>query len=422
MQRTFLTNKSRIGCLFSSLLINTFLFLGLVQSAFGQTFEDFERAKDLDEKVKFGYFLGSYYVTKDLDSLKIVGERLLEQSKESRNYKAKNYSYQILGAYYIRTSNVYLGMKYLRDSRNYFAETEDLNMVTELSNQIGNGYQYMGKYDMAMKWYRESLLYGYSSSNLKTQNIARVNLAVACAEQRDYNLAIQMAQQYTDWAYEIKSETAIANAYAAMGKICLKQENLEAAIQNFELSMAYARKSSSTAQLAHGCTNTGIVKFLKDQKEASLFYFKRALILHKKVKTLNSILDAYLNLGGAYFELNDYENARKQYQIGLDLAIESEKYNNQVEFYNALIELGYAARFETKDLKSLRDLAEKKHESFISKTNKIDELLNADLIKKRPDSVILTNKSKHYNDKLVLPLFLVFVIVILGQWYKGHLI
>ncbi len=422
MQRTFLTNKSRIGCLFSSFLITTFLFLALVQSALGQTFEDFERAKDLDEKSIVGFKLGLKYMTNDLDSLKILGNILINESTKSNSPQGKAYAKFLIGSYFIKTDLVLKGMYYLRDSRNYFAETEDLNMVTELSNQIGNGYQYMGKYDMAMKWYRESLLYGYSSSNLKTQNIARVNLALACAEQRDFNLAIQMAQQYTDWAYEIKSETAIANAYAAMGKICLKQENLEAAIQNFELSMAYARKSSSTAQLAHGYTNTGIVKFLKDQKEASLFYFKRALNLHKKVKTLNSILDAYLNLGGAYFELNDYENARKQYQIGLDLAIESEKYNNQVEFYNALIELGYAARFETKDLKSLRDLAEKKHEAFILKTNKIDELLNADLIKKRPDSVILTNKSKHYNDKLVLPLFLVFVIVILGQWYKGHLI
>lgn len=400
-------------------LLFVFIFYGTVLC---QSFEDFQQTDDLEEKILIAYFLGAVYGAKDIDSLKIVGDLLIIQAKLDNSVKAKNYANQLLGTYYTKVGEVYKGLNYLRDSRNYFAEIKDLNMVTDLSNRIGVGYQSMGKFEKAVQWYHESLLYGFSSSDDKNRNLAKINLALAYAELGEFKTAERLATEFRDWAYEIKSKTAIANSYACIGKICMMERYHDIAIGNFELSMSYARKSTSITQLAHGYTNIGIVKFLEGNKDECVPYFKNALRLHLKVKTLNFILDAYLNLGGAYFEIRDLENAKVNYQKGLDLALKNNKYDSQVEFLNALIEMNELERRDSNELKVERDKADAQHKAFLARVTKIDQLLDGDLKKKRPDNLILSNRTKEFSDSIVVPLFIFFVVVILGQLFLKKLV
>jgi len=355
--------------------INIFSF-----SSFSQEFEDFRSTNKLDKKITIAEALAYHYVKDNLDSLLLLGHELLKHSNHNKNELGVFSAKRIIGTYKIRTSQIEDGLNLLRSSKNYFLANGNFTSATEVCNEIGNGYQYSGKIDEAIKWYQESIKYGKIAPDENIKNIALINLAQAFILKSDFEKAESAALQYCEWVLSTQAIDATSNAYAVLGNIELKTNNFDEAITYFQYSANFAHKSGSKTQLAHAYTNLGISSFYTGEKEKSVYYFIQALDLNKSIQNVKSICDSYLNLGGVYFELSENENANKFYYEGLDVARNAKIYSSQIELLEAIIELRNEEKKSTFQLESELKLAVDLQNNHVTARNKVDRELEKDLV------------------------------------------
>lgn len=391
------------------------MVVGFNSFIFSQTFDDFTATKEIEEKIAITEKLATHYSKGDLDSLKIISYQLLVASNKVNSKSGIFHARKHLGNYYIRTSKWSEGLEVLRLTKNYFLEIEDYASVTEICNEIGNGYQYSGKVDTAIKWYKESLKYGKLSPDDNLKYIAKINLAQAYMLKKDYDKAIKTAFEYRDWVLSIGSADAVANAYAVLGKMALEQGKFNDAISYFEHSEKFALKSDSKSQQAHAYTNIGISKFYQGKEIESVEYFEKALAIHKIIKNVASICDGYLNVGGIYFELKDYDKAEQFYNDGYQFAVENTRYSSQLEFTNALIELKTLLNQDTAELLKQKSNIEELQQIFMSTPSEVDMALADELSKSETINGVKNSNSKWLFYSGVLIIFIVFITLVLRK-------
>ena len=348
-------------------------------AGFSQNFEDYKNAETLNEKNSISEKLAAEYLEGNLDSLRILGYDLLSYSNANFSKEGIHYAKKQLGAYLIRTANELKGLELLRTAKNYFLEVQDYTNVTELCVEIGIGYHYSKKPDEAIKWYKQSLKYGALSPDPDFKNAGLINLAQAYLEKGNYELANENALLYRDWVLSLGKYQSVANAYAVLGKIALAQEDFDKAVSYFEINENFALKSGSKALRAHALTNIGISKFYLGETHECLDYFEKALQLRLEVKNISFICDAYLNLGGMHFELGDLEKAEENYQEGLKIAVEFDKFSNQLEMLVAIIEVKNAQNKPVVELEKEYDRVKELYSKKLVEKNAVDVKLEKEL-------------------------------------------
>lgn len=351
--------------------------------SFTQNFEDFQNAKTMDKKITITEALAYDYVKDNLDSLLLLGHELLIESNKQKDELGIFSARRIIGTYKIRTSEIDAGLELLRSSKNFFLGKENFTAVTEVCNEIGNAYQYSGKIDDAIKWYKESLKYGRIASDDNMKNIALVNLAQAYIIKSDFEKAETAALEYRDWVLAIGAIDAISNSYAVLGNIELQSENFANAISYFQHCEKFARKSGSKTQLAHAYTNLGISAFYLGENEKCVDYFIQALELNKAIQNVKPICDSYLNLGGVYFEMSDFSKAELYYLEGLEVAKTGKIYASQIEFLEALMELKNEEGKPTKEFSDELKKAVEEQNKHVTSQNKVDRELEEDLLESK---------------------------------------
>lgn len=361
--------------------VSTLLLLfSTVFISYGQTFKQFIESDDIDTKCGIAQELALEYVVSDLDSLRMLGESLLKFSNKLHSKKGINMSYYLIGNYLTRTAKEKEGMGLLRQAKNYYLSIENYSLVTSVLNEIGNAYQYLGKYEEACKWYKQSLKYGEFSSDEYAMNAAQINLAQAYNHLEKYEEAKEQAEQYRDWVLKLGSLKSSSNAFAVLGSIELNQGKNKQAIYYFEQCYKFAVRAGDNSGQGHAYTNIGIAKYLEGNMDESERYFKEALEFRKSVRNVAMTCDAYLNYGGILYERGNNEGAIENYEAGLNLARNHKKYTNEIEFLEALKEL--YADFDPKKIEGFNhdiEVAQKLQTYFDQDQQKIDEVLASEL-------------------------------------------
>lgn len=349
-----------------------------VLNSYGQTYSQFLKSSNINEKCGIADKLSMRYENTDIDSLKILGEDLLHFSTHIQNKKGVYASYIFLGRYLSKSAKEKEGIERLRKAKNYFLSIEDYNRTTELYNDIGNAYQYAGKDEEACKWYERSLSYGELATDGYITQIARINLAQAQNNLGKYKEATQNAELYRDWSLKLGIAKSVTNSFAVLGSIELNQKNYKQACYYFEQSYKFAVRTDDYSSMGNAYTNLGIVKFLEEDFDTSEKYFGIAIEFRNKIKNVPQICDAYLNYGGILFERGKHDLAIKNYLLGYETAEKYKKYENGLELLYALQEV-----YTIHDIEKLEEINKKisldseKLEKFKLNFKDIDtELLN----------------------------------------------
>lgn len=364
---------------FKCLLLVFISFCLSSKKSYSQTYSTFHDAKTIEAKIQIGDQISDYYSKTDLDTLQMIGTELLLLANKKQHIRGINYARLFIGMCYTRSEKITDGLRLLRLSKNYFMELEDFSMVSAVTAEIGIGYQNSGKLKDAYNWYHESLKYADISEDPIVKYITLLNIAKIHIEQREYDKAKSAAIIYKDWAITNNMFEKITNAYAVLGTIYLSEENYPDAIEYFELSELFAKKTKSDALKAHAINNIAIAKFIQGDQDESLELFKTALEMRIKVKNPHYICDAYLNLGGIYFEMGQTNNAIQTYTIGRDIAHAKKLFQNEIDLIKALIEANNERKTSTIELKKELREAEEQLEISKKKRTKNDLQLNKEL-------------------------------------------
>ncbi len=353
-------------------LIQFLVVLFVNTNTLAQDFQSYLKANTIEKKCEIADFIAVDFEFNNLDSLRMLAQDLLRCSYQEKSEKGKNLAFFILGKYFIRVAKEREGIEFINKSKNYYFKNDDYNKITEIYNEIGNAYQYLGQHEEACKWYDFSLKYGKKASDDYISNIASVNLAQAYSKLGNYELAKQHAEQYKDWVLKLGKFKSIANAFSVLGIIELNQESFKQASYYFEQSYEFAKRTNSYAGMGDAYTNLAIIQYYLNDLDSSKTLFKMALDFRKKVKNISKICDAYLNYGGILFELEDYTQAESMYNEGLRLAQKQKSILSELELNQALLEL-----YKTYDL-----------EKFEKVNIRIDSLTKKEkVVKKENDSI-----------------------------------
>lgn len=368
------------------------------------------------------------YLRNDLDSLKIDATYIYTLGINADNMFAVNVGKRSIGSYLIRTGQQEEGIKYLKEANNYFENKRNYILQTEILNEIGNGYLFLGKPIEAEKFYIKSLKCGQKSPDPTSSFLAEVNLAQAYINLGNLEKATAILQHYKKQTLKLKKNESVSNAYALLGTVEQKKGNVELAKEFYEKSADYGFKSNSYAQIAHAYNNMAIVYF-QDNKQESLNYFTKALELRLKTKNVRFISESYFNLGGYYHELRNYEKALSYYSICEKYCIENNLVKEQLDVVYSMMELDKLQANYEKALEKMEEYIDLQEKYFSelskSKTNDIElietfEKLETQNKSKLQEAKLLSLLDKqNYHTKLIYTVFgFCIVLLILLVVYK----
>lgn len=370
----------------------------------------YDRASSPEEKCKAFDDLANYYMRNNLDSVRVISMDMLLYADEKKNDYAFNVARKNLGSYFIRSGKEIQGIAELNKAKSFFVQKENYDFVTEIFNEIGNGYQYQGKNEIALLNYQKSLKIGEQANDEFIRKIGLINQAQAFLNLNKLDSAMISAQLYRDWTLQLNRVESTANAYAVIGKIEEARGDLNEAIVNYRQSEVFARKIDSKIQQSHAYTNLAIALFLQGKEEESLQYFELALELRKKVSNIVLLCDAYLNMGEIHAELKNDELALKNYMEGLQIAKHSDKLKNQIEFLDALINF-YNLKGDVQEIEQLTIEKKKAEEALLDKENlsyQLDEIVLNEL--RMDESKYKTSGQKKLSWGFYLGALIIFIV------------
>jgi tetratricopeptide (TPR) repeat protein len=276
-------------------------FYGLGNNAYYKTFT---AETDPDKKAEVALELWNYFLSNDLDSLKIIGTELLHDAKQSQHFYGEAVAYRIIGDYEIWNGGHEAGRKHLKIAARYFLKRENYLLYSECLASFGNSLFMEGDLDDAEAAYLNALDAGKKSGDQSAWFAAELNLAKLYASQNDTARALELGIHYKNEALRLSRFEAVSNAYGFLYNITISDSILRA--EYLEKSIRFAKKCNSLNQLSHVLNNAAIDRFYRSKTDSARILFTESLMLRKKANNHRLISEGYLNLAQLYFELNDF--------------------------------------------------------------------------------------------------------------------
>jgi len=352
------------------ILFLIFLFLLASPGVNAQNnYQEFLEDNDIDKKSEKALYLWNEYLRGDLDSLKILSVEMLLSAADAKSAFGRAVGYKCLGSYQIRTGEIESGLSHMLDSRTYFEQKEDAQMLSEINNDIGNAYYLAGKYSEAIKAYLASLEYGKSSPDKTDKFNAKSGLGKAYCAIGDTSVGMYTMSEYKNESIKIAKYESAADAYAYLGQIEMERGYISLAKEFYRKSILFSKKSDSKIHLSHALNNQAILKFNLNELDSSLFYFEESLRLREQLNNAKGIIESYYNLGFFYGATGDFHNAYLNYSRSVDLARENKFVGDELDALNELIaicsELGYTEEQENYEqiAQQLTDRIERKNDT-----------------------------------------------------------
>ena len=314
------------------LLLFIFLQISLLSTA-QYSYADFNNEADLYKKAEIGAFLSNEYKRNDLDSLRIISSELIILASENTNPYSKSVGQIGLGAYFIRSGSVAKGIGYLKEGLSYFEEKEDMTNVSEILNEIGNGYTLSGEFTNAIQSYIASLDYGKLAEDETAYFNGEIGLAKAYFSLGDTVKGKSTILHYKDEALKFDKFEAIANAYAYIAMVEMDGGDIEQSLTYFDKSIEFGLKADSKLQLSHIYTNKAIVYFNLGEMDSSLVLFEKALKIRSLINRPRQTVEAHYNLASYYVEVEEYTPAIIQLNESIRIARQN---NLLVDEYDGL--------------------------------------------------------------------------------------
>jgi tetratricopeptide (TPR) repeat protein len=342
--------KERSGIMRIS-LSPLFIFVTLVTSGVQAQKNDitsYHEAKDLTTRSKILNELWNDLIRSDIDTLTSISYLLIVDGIKNSDEFATAVGKRAMGSGLIRAGQTTEGIRLLDEAGKYFNGTEDFVALTEIYNEIGNGYNLAGQMKKAEKYYLMSLDIGTESPDPTSAFLAKVNLAQVYISVGKYEKAIRLLQDYKDNALKSGKLESVSNSYSLLGTIEQIKGNLLLAKEYFEKSIRFGFRSGSLSQQAQAYNNLAIVHFYSGSKDSVLHYFNKSLLLREKTGNMKSIAESYMNLGEAYLEFGNFTLSESNYKKAIQVSVEAGLVSFEGELYGAIAEL--YSQFDKKDL------------------------------------------------------------------------
>lgn len=186
----------------------------------------------------------------------------------------------------------------------------------KIQSHIGVAYYMLKDFNNATVYFFKTLNCGEKSGDKKTIGFAYNNIGLIYYEQNDYEKAILYFNKSMDNAKELNDIKSIANSLNNIGLINIVLENFEFALECFEQTIVLNLQLDEMESVADAYINLGKTYSALGNKNQAIDYYLKAI----EINNLEILSISLGNLASIYFQLGEYQLARKNAKESIELA------------------------------------------------------------------------------------------------------
>lgn len=311
-------------------------------------------AKDDTSKVKALIDLGLHLYTKDLAEAKNYAEQAVSLARQSKYYKGEAFACRLLGtiAYmngeFLKAKDLYVdalnasvkirdslaiansyrnialaydklnqgthSVEYLFKAFDIFTKKKDVNMLSSVSNDIGNAFYTQRDFPSALSYYQKSLHLARSRNDERIIAMEYNNIGSVYCEMNE----LDSGYKYFDLAFTIRKKIddvmGMLTTYSNFSDIFTKQSDYKRALANDMEALKIAKTTGSDLHISRvmndlAADHSGLKNF-----PTALRFADTALVFAKKDGDVESLKNAHETLYQIYYRTGKTGPALEHYQ------------------------------------------------------------------------------------------------------------
>lgn len=238
-----------------------------------------------EKKAKVYYSIAKCYLHVDDTKSMAYADSAISISEKTENKKIKAESYSIKGVIFKNKGLFEKAIEYHLKALKIKEELKDTMGKAISYNDIGVLYKVIKNYDKALEYYR-----------ISNQFCKQINLG-----------------------------KGIAQTYNNIGTIYSELKQPDSSFVYYQLALSIAEKIGSKAAISTVCNNIGEYYGNKNDNKMALVFFKRCLEMDIAEQNIYGMIMSYVNIGGAYTLLKNYDDALSNFIVAEKLCLENEE-------------------------------------------------------------------------------------------------
>jgi len=157
----------------------------------------------------------------------------------------------------------------------------------------------------------------------------------------------------------------VGDLFLEKASLYFKKRDLSQSLKELERALSSFENENNLNKMAITHNEIGLLKEEIGYFEDSIYHFKRAINIFKNLKDNVKLIQVYNNIGNAYYQLKDIENAYICYQKAIELAENENMKYEEVKSSSNMVEI----LFILQDYERIKKILKNNHQFFNEKND-----------------------------------------------------
>lgn len=296
---------------------------------------EFNKAESAEDSFNSASKLVSHYTFNSPDSAKFYLNICLTASKEINDLSYQAVYHQLAANLYKTTGEYNIAIDNALSAYAYFDKLNDDKGRIEINTLIGHIYGLKGDFKKSLEYYNISI----DKANELNLQIIKLNALIGkgnvlyyledyTSAEASFDEAVKISEKFN--AGDVKTK---AGLYANTGNLYLTKKDYIKAAELYQKSFNLYFKINDKFGMSLLSFNLGDAFLGLNEYDSAKKYFNINLFLGQELKSLEEIKYAYKGFTNLYEQLGDYQSAFENYKIYVAYAdsARDQQYNSEVE-------------------------------------------------------------------------------------------
>ena len=259
--------------------------------------------------------LAEIYIRTNPDSAHILIDEAVALSRQVDHKPGIAHGLFLQGNYYQNRGQLELAYRAFYESLQLSDTLGDLRRQAECYNSLGDIFRRQRNYKEANRNYNLSydLSISLKDTILISENIN--NYGDVFRDRADYEAAIEHYNRALALDLAVSNGYGITDGYNNLGDVYLYMANYQEAIEFYNRALRLAESMDNQLEVADNLNKLGKAYAAMNDLEAGLFYSKLAATVSGRMRLIEELMEAHLNLTDVYQKLGRYDKALESHML-----------------------------------------------------------------------------------------------------------
>ncbi len=211
------------------------------------------------------------------------------------------------------TANIDTSLVFGERAKEIAEKTQNPTLLAENKNSFGSYYWYKGDFETAMAFYTDAALEFEKAGSEDGANKARMNIGYIYIGLEDLPKAKSYFRKSLAFFESEKNSSMLANIYNMMGGFALFDNESDSAIFYYEKSVINAKEVGSIIDEGRAISGLGQAYLMLEQYDKARKYLIESLRIEKTLGNEAGIIQSYIQLGNFELERGNLKESKKYY-------------------------------------------------------------------------------------------------------------